>query len=69
MDIGSGDRPHPRSNILLERFINDSSQREALWLQTVGVSHWRYYGSPFFRGQLITSSVLMSLSIWNRLGN
>lgn len=27
MDIGSGDRPHPRANILLERFVNDSSQR------------------------------------------
>ena len=27
MDIGSGDRPHPRANILLERFIDDSSQR------------------------------------------
>jgi uncharacterized protein YbaR (Trm112 family) len=27
MDIGSGDRPHPRANILLEKFVGDSSQR------------------------------------------
>jgi len=27
LDIGSGDRPHPRANILIERFIDDSSQR------------------------------------------
>ncbi len=27
MDIGSGDRPHPRANILLERFVEDCSQR------------------------------------------
>src|SRR2546422_3354129 len=27
MDIGSGDRPHPRANILLERFVENCSQR------------------------------------------
>lgn len=29
LEVGSGDKPHPRSDVLLDKFPQDSSEREA----------------------------------------